>query len=577
MHTIKRYVARYRRPIIVGQSFKLVEAVLELLLPLVMAQLIDQGIRQADRGVIFSRGWLMFGIAAVGMGTALVCQVVASRASQDFGTELRRDLFAHMQTLSHADVDQFGTPSMITRLISDVNQLQYALAMLIRLVVRAPFLAVGSIGMALILDRRLSLIFLITTPLIALLLYWVMKRSVPFFRMLQKNLDRIARIARENLEGIRVIRAFSRQGHETARFEQTTQTYADTAVRVGLFSALLNPATTVIMNAGILAILWIGGQQVNQGFLSQGVLIAFINYMIQIALQTAIVANLVVIFTKAAASMHRVEEVMERKPSVADTAQSLPDCPSNAPALEMRDVSFAYPTGGANALEHLTFRVERGETVGVIGGTGSGKSTLAGLVARFYDVQSGEVRVFGAPVASYPLEALRAQIGFVPQHAALVSGSIRKNLRWGDQDATDEELWNALEVAQAAPFVKNLSGQLDALVEEGGKNLSGGQRQRLTIARALVRKPKILILDDSASALDYATEAALRRALAQDRADRTVLLISQRAATVRHADRIVVLEDGRLAGIGDHASLMESCAVYREICLSQLSQEEASK
>ena len=573
LHFLRPYFQRYKRDIFLGQGFKLIEAILELILPLVMASLLDDGVKTGSRAVIFSRGWQMLLIALVGVGTALVCQVVASRASQSFGTELRHDLFAHINDLSCQDIDQIGAPALITRMTSDVNQLQQALAMLIRLVVRAPFLAIGSIVMAMILDLRLSVVFLITTPLIVLLLYWVMKKSLPFFKTLQKKLDSLARISRENLEGARVVRAFSRQEEETGRFDAASQDYTRTAIRVGHWSALLNPATSVVMNLGVLGVLWLGAGRVQAGLLTQGVVIAFINYLAQILLQTTIVANLVVTFTKAGASAGRVGEILNMRPALEDGPGAQPD--ASAPAVTFDHVSFTYPGGGEEAVSQLNFSVSSGRTVGIIGGTGCGKSTLISLIPRLYDATGGEVRVFGKNVRDYLMDELRFQVGMVPQGAALLSGTVRDNLLWGKKDAADAELWEALRIAQAAEFVEKLPGKLDYQIEEGAKNLSGGQRQRLTIARALVRGPKILILDDAASALDFATDAALRRAIAQSTAEMTVFIVSQRAGSIRHADEILVMDDGRIVGRGTHRELMEGCPVYREICLSQLSEKEA--
>ena len=567
------YFKRYRRDIFLGQTFKLIEAILELILPLVMASLIDEGVKLGDQGMIFTRSWQMLLIALVGVGTALVCQVVASRASQSFGTELRHDLFARINALSSQDIDQIGAPGLITRMTSDVNQLQYALAMLIRLVVRAPFLAVGSIVMAMLLDIHLSVVFLATTPLIVLLLYFVMKKSLPFFKTLQRKLDSLARVSRENLEGARVVRAFSRQKEEKERFREASEDYTKTAIRVGHWNALLNPATSVVMNLGVLAVLYVGAGRVQEGMLTQGVVIAFINYLAQILMQTAIVANLVVSFTKAGASAQRVGEILEKTPALADGSGAQPE--PSAPAVAFENVSFSYPGGGDEALSGLNFSIPARRTIGVIGGTGAGKSTLISLIARLYDVTGGRVRVFGQDVRQYHMEALRSMIGMVPQGAALLSGTIRDNMRWGKADATDQEIWDALRIAQAVEFVERLPGQLDYVIEEGAKNLSGGQRQRLTIARALVRHPAILILDDAASALDFATDAALRRAIAASTDQMTVFIVSQRAGSIRHADQILVLDDGKLVGQGTHAELMEACPVYREICLSQLSEKEA--
>ena len=573
LHFLRPYFKKYRRDIFLGQSFKLIEAILELILPLVMASLLDDGVKTGNREIIFSRGALMLLIALVGVGTALVCQVVASRASQNFGTELRHDLFAKINQLSAQDIDKLGAPGLITRMTSDVNQLQQALAMLIRLVVRAPFRAVGSIVMAMILDIQLSAVFLITTPIIAALLYFVMRKSLPFFKTLQKKLDSLARISRENLEGARVVRAFSRQKEETQRFEAAAEDYTRTAIRVGHWSALLNPVTSVVMNLGVLAVLWLGAGRVQEGLLTQGVVIAFINYLAQILMQIAIVANLVVIFTKAGASAGRVGEIMQMQPALKDGAGAQPD--AAAPAVAFSHVAFAYPGGGDSALTGLDFSVPAGRTIGIIGGTGSGKSTLVSLIARLYDATDGEVRVFGKNVQEYRMDALRGMIGMVPQGAALLSGTVRQNIQWGKKDATDEEIWAALKIAQAAEFVEKLPGQLDYRIEEGAKNLSGGQRQRLTLARALVRKPAILVLDDASSALDFATDAALRQAIARSTDQMTVFIVSQRAGSIRQSDEIIVLDDGRMAGMGRHEELMQNCPVYREICLSQLSEKEA--
>ena len=578
MRFLRPYFSRYKRHIFLGQGFKLMEAILELLLPLVMASLIDDGVNAGNRAIIVSRGAQMLLIALIGVGTALVCQVVASRASQDFGTQLRHDLFAKINALSAQDVDRIGAPGLITRMTSDVNQLQYALAMLIRLVVRAPFLAVGSIVMTMIKDLRLSAVFLVTTPLIAALLYFVMKKSLPFFQTLQKKLDSLARISRESLEGARVVRAFSRQEEEKARFRAASEDYTQTAIRVGHWNALLNPATSVVMNLGVLAVLYLSAGRVQLGLLSQGVVIAFINYLAQILMQTAIVANLVVAFTKAGASALRVGEILEMAPAQADgTAESpAPAAPAaRREAVVFDHVSFTYPGGGDPALSDVSFTVYARQTVGIIGGTGAGKSTLVSLIPRLYDATEGSVAVLGTDTRAYQSSALRRKIGMVPQGAALLSGSVRDNLRWGREDATDQEIWDALTVAQAAEFIKKRPEQLDAFIEEGGKNLSGGQRQRLTIARALVRRPEILILDDASSALDFATDAALRRSIAASSEGRTVLIVSQRAGAIRHADWILVMDDGRLVGQGRHEALMESCPVYREICLSQLSEKEA--
>ncbi len=577
MWKLRRFLKDYRKQVIIGPIFKWMEAVLELIVPLVMAKIIDVGVKNADKGYVFRMGGLLLLIAAVSLGCALVCQYSASIASQGVGTNLRREMFDRINRFSHAELDRFGTHSLITRLTNDVNQLQVAVAMLIRLVVRAPFLAIGAVVMAFTIDVKLSLIFLVVFPLIVGVLYFVMNRSIPFFRVMQKKLDKISLITRENLEGARVIRAFSKQDAELSRFTSASDDLANTSVRVGRLSALLNPLTYVIMNLGIVAILWFGGFRVDSGRLTQGEMIAFVNYMTQILQALIVVANLVVIFTKASASASRINEVLETEPSVSDAVSGEVAPLADEAALEFDRVAFAYAGAEEPSLSGITVKLRPGETLGVIGGTGSGKSTFVSLIPRFYDATSGEVKVFGRDVKEYPLAELRRLVGTVPQKAAVVSGTIRENLRWAKPDATDEELWAALKTAQAESFVEALPQKLETRVEQGGKNFSGGQKQRLTIARALVGKPSILILDDSASALDFATDAALRKALRTETKGMTVIMVSQRASTIRYADQILVLDDGGVAGLGTHEELFENCPVYREICLSQLSAEEAAK
>ena len=577
MWKLRRFLKDYRKQVIIGPIFKWMEAVLELIVPLVMAKIIDVGVKNADKGYVFRMGGLLLLIAAVSLGCALVCQYSASIASQGVGTNLRREMFDRINRFSHAELDRFGTHSLITRLTNDVNQLQVAVAMLIRLVVRAPFLAIGAVVMAFTIDVKLSLIFLVVFPLIVGVLYFVMNRSIPFFRVMQKKLDKISLITRENLEGARVIRAFSKQDAELSRFTSASDDLANTSVRVGRLSALLNPLTYVIMNLGIVAILWFGGFRVDSGRLTQGEIIAFVNYMTQILQALIVVANLVVIFTKASASASRINEVLETEPSVSDAVSGEVAPLADEAALEFDRVAFAYAGAEEPSLSGITVKLRPGETLGVIGGTGSGKSTFVSLIPRFYDATSGEVKVFGRDVKEYPLAELRRLVGTVPQKAAVVSGTIRENLRWAKPDATDEELWAALKTAQAESFVEALPQKLETRVEQGGKNFSGGQKQRLTIARALVSKPSILILDDSASALDFATDAALRKALRTETKGMTVIMVSQRASTIRYADQILVLDDGGMAGLGTHEELFENCPVYREICLSQLSAEEAAK
>lgn len=578
MRKLVCFLARYKKQVIFGPLFKLTEAILELIVPLVMVRIIDVGIANRDIAYVLRMGGLLVLIAAVSLSCALVCQYSASVASQGVGTDIRNRLFQKINQFSHRELDAFGTASLITRLTGDVNQLQLAVAMLIRLVIRAPFLAIGAVFMAMLIDFKLSVVFMVVMPLIALVLYYIMSRSVPFFKTIQQKLDRISLIVRENLEGARVIRAFSKQKHEESRFSKASDELTDTAVGVGRLSALLNPLTYAIMNLAIIVIIWCGGVQVDAGTLTQGEIIAFINYMTQVLLALVVVANLVVTFTKASASASRVNEILEAEISVADTAtEMIAVSPStDVPLIEWKEVSFSYHNNEEYALQDVSLQIYAGETVGIIGGTGSGKSTLVQLIPRFYDVSRGELLICGVPIQQYPLSQLRAMIGMAPQKAAVVSGTVASNLRWGKHSADDETLWAALRTAQAAEFVQSKPGGLDYEIRQGGQNLSGGQKQRLTIARALVGKPDILILDDSSSALDYATDAALRKALREDVQNATVLLVSQRVSSIRHADKIVVLDDGFVVGVGTHESLLRSCDIYREICLSQLSAQEVA-
>ncbi len=564
----KKYLGGFKKELIVGPAAKLTEAIFELIVPLIMADIIDMGINGgAGKPYIYRMGGIMILMGALGLCCALVCQYLASRASQGVGTVVRNDLFRHIGSLSHAELDRFGTPSLITRVTNDVNQVQSAVAMLIRLVVRAPFLVIGAAVMAMTIDLKLSLVFLAVMPLVAAVLYFIMFRSVPLYRVIQKKLDKISLITRESLSGARVIRAFSGEAAEEKRFREANDDFADTSMRVGRLSALLNPLTYAIMTLAIAAIVWFGGFRVDSGALTQGQVIAFVNYMTQISLALVVVANLVVLFTKAAASSARINEVFETEPSIKDGAGAAVS--AKAPVIEFKDVSFSYSEGGDNALENITFSVQKGETVGIIGGTGSGKSTLVSLIPRFYDAENGCVIINGADVKSYGLKELRQKIGFVPQKAMLFSGTIAENLRWGNENASDEQLQKAAETAQAKEFIDKMPDGFNTHINQGGRNLSGGQKQRLTIARALTGSPEILILDDSASALDFATDAALRKAIAKDTQNMTVLIVSQRATSIRHADKIIVLDDGEAAGIGTHAELLENCPVYREIVMSQ--------
>lgn len=553
--------------------FKLLEAVFELIVPLIMANIIDIGVKNGDTNYIAKQGVLLVILGVTGLLSALICQYSASFASQGVGTILRRDLFHHINTLSHKEIDKIGTPSLITRMTSDINQIQLAVAMLIRLVIRAPFLVVGAMIMASTVSLKLSVIFFGAAVLIGLTLYIIMSKSVPFFKTIQKRLDRISLISRENLRGNRVIRAFARQDEEEERFSKAAQELTDASISAGRISVLLSPLTCIITNIAIALIIWFGGMNVNIGELSQGDIIALVNYMTQIMLAMVVVADLVVIFTRASASAQRINEIFETKTSVTEEKAEKNPTAENDNAIEFRNVSFSY--GEGEALKNVTFSIKKGETLGIIGGTGSGKSTFVNLIPRFYDATKGQVLVNGIDVKKYGIETLREKIGVVAQKTVLFKGSLRKNMQWGKEKATDEEIIKALKIAQSWDFVSKLPGKLDFDVAQGGKNFSGGQRQRLTIARALVKQPDILILDDSFSALDFATDANLRKELKEQTRGMTVVIVSQRASTIRNADKIVVLDEGECVGIGTHQELYKNCSEYREICLSQLSAEEA--
>lgn len=569
MKILFRYFNGYRKQLILGPVFKLTEAVLELLVPLLMADIIDVGVKSGEPGYVVRQGLLMLCLGIVGLGCALICQYFAAVCAQGFGRGLRRDLFRRVFGLSQAQFEAQGADSLIIRLTSDVNQMQTGVNMFIRLAVRVPFLTAGSIVMAFVLNWKIALVFLAATPLIVLVLYLVMSRSLPYYTGIQRGQDTLARLAGENLEGARVIRAFSRQSDEIGQFGQTGDSLSALTIRVGRLSALLNPITSVIANLAIVGIVWWGAHIAQAGGIAQGQVIAMVNYMTQMLLALIVLANLIVTFTKAIAGAKRVSGVLAIESTMTRPETSAPAQPG-APRIVFENVSFAYPDAGGNAVEGISFSLEPGRTLGVIGGTGCGKSTLVRLLTREYDVTGGAVRVDGVDVRDYTARDLRAKFGVVPQAARLFSGTVRSNLTLGARDASDETLWQALETAQGAEFVRGKPGGLDTPIEEGGKNLSGGQKQRLTIARALAKQPEILVLDDSASALDYATDAALRRALRERTAGKmTVVMISQRASTIRNADRILVLDDGRVCGCGTHEALLESCDIYREICRSQ--------
>lgn len=587
---LRRFGGKYRRYMVIGPACKLIEVIFDLLTPLVIAQMIDKGIGAHDVSAVVHYGMVLAAMAVIGISFTLVCQKMAALTSQGMGTDIRGALYKHINKLSYAELDRFGTPSLITRITNDVNQVQLAVALGVRMLIRWPFLAVGSMVAALAIDLKLGMIFLICTPAIGLVFWFVMARCIPYYKQLQAKLDRIALICREGLSGARVVRAFVREGHERGRFAQAADDQARVAIAVGKLSSILNPVTFLVMNLGVCAILWVGGVQVNVGELTQGQVMAFVNYMTQTLTSIVYVANLVVVFTKASASASRLNEVLNCEPSITDegnrpVALPEPTAMGNAvpvPALSLSHASFSFGAGAANAVNDVTLELPLGKTLGIIGGTGSGKSTLVSLIPRLYDTGVGSVSVMGADVRAWPLDQLRHVVATVPQRASLVSGTIRSNLTWRDESATDEELWAALDMAQASEFVRNKPQGLDAPVEAEGKNFSGGQRQRLTIARALVGSPQILIMDDSASALDFKTDAALRHAI-RERSVRgaaaggiplTTVIVSQRVSTVRDADMICVLDHGSVAGLGTHDELYASCQLYREICQSQLRREE---
>lgn len=587
---LRRFGGKYRRYMVIGPACKLIEVIFDLLTPLVIAQMIDKGIGAHDVSAVVHYGMVLAAMAVIGISFTLVCQKMAALTSQGMGTDIRGALYKHINKLSYAELDRFGTPSLITRITNDVNQVQLAVALGVRMLIRWPFLAVGSMVAALAIDLKLGMIFLICTPAIGLVFWFVMARCIPYYKQLQAKLDRIALICREGLSGARVVRAFVREGHERGRFAQAADDQARVAIAVGKLSSILNPVTFLLMNLGVCAILWVGGVQVNVGELTQGQVMAFVNYMTQTLTSIVYVANLVVVFTKASASASRINEVLNCEPSIVDggnqpVALPEPSAMGNAvpvPALSLSHASFSFGAGAANAVNDVTLELPLGKTLGIIGGTGSGKSTLVSLIPRLYDTGAGSVSVMGADVRAWPLDQLRHVVATVPQCASLVSGTIRSNLTWRDESATDEELWAALDMAQASEFVRNKPQGLDAPVEAEGKNFSGGQRQRLTIARALVGSPQILIMDDSASALDFKTDAALRHAI-RERSVRgaaaggiplTTVIVSQRVSTVRDADMICVLDHGSVAGLGTHDELYASCQLYREICQSQLRREE---
>lgn len=568
------YLRPYRLQAILAPVFKLLEAAFELLVPLIMADIIDVGIAAGDTGYILKKCLLLVGLGLCGFASATCAQYFSAKAATGATASLRHALFAHIQSLSYAELDTIGPATLVTRMTSDMNQVQTGLNLTLRLLLRSPIVVFGSMIMAFTIDVRSALIFVVTIPVLFAIVFAIMLSCIPLYRRVQAKLDGVTGAAQENLSGVRVIRAFTREQTETESFDGRLDGLFAAQRFVGKLSALLNPLTYVVINLAIVAILKTGSVRVDAGVITQGQLIALYNYMSQILVELIKFANLILNITKSVACAGRISQVLETKSSMADGQDALPDG-SGSPALQFCGVSFRYPGAGADALSDISFSAAPGQTIGVIGGTGAGKSTLANLIPRFYDATQGQVLVCGEDVRQLRLQALRPSIGVVPQKALLFSGTIRDNLRWGNAQASDEDLWQALQDAQADQVVRGKQGGLDAEVEPGGRNFSGGQRQRLTIARALVRRPAILILDDSASALDFATDAALRKALAHLPWKPTVVLISQRVSSIRHADQILVLDDGRLAGTGTHDELLQSCQVYQEICRSQYKKEDA--
>lgn len=571
MKDLIKYLRHYIKESILAPLFKMLEASFELFVPLVMAAIIDTGIKNSDKPYIFKMGMVLVGLATVGFISALTAQYFAAKAAVGFGKELRGDLYRHINTLSYSEIDKIGTSTLITRLTADVNQMQTAVNLFLRLFLRSPFIVIGAVVMAFTVDPKTAIIFAVSIPMLAVVVFGIMFYSVPIYKKVQNRLDSVMRMTRENLSGVRVIRAFNHEQREIEDFDKCSEELKDMQLYGGKISAYLNPITYVIVNLSIVLIIYVGGLRVDTGRLTQGEVISLINYMSQVLVELIKLSNLIINLTKSVACGNRINDVFKIKPSINDGSGIKTE---NDTAVEFDHVSATYAGSNEKSLDSLTLNVPRGSTVGIIGATGSGKTTLINLIPRFYDVSGGSLKVNGTDVRNYNVDELRKLVGVVPQKAALVSGTVRDNMKWGKPDATDEEINAALKTAQALDFVDEKDG-LDSKILQGGKNLSGGQIQRLTIARALVRKPEILILDDSSSALDFATDAALRRAIKSDTDNMTVFIVSQRFSTIKNADMIIVLDDGRVCGIGKHDELFESCEEYRDICESQLSSKEA--
>ena len=577
MHKLMRYIKGYEKQALLAPLFKMLEACFELFVPLVIASIIDTGIKNGDAAFIWTRCGLLVLLAVIGLASSLTAQWFSANAALGFGTALRKDLFRHIDTLSYSELDGIGTPTLVTRMTSDINQVQNGVNLTLRLLLRSPFIVIGALIMAFFISPKLTLLFIGVTIMVSLIIWAIMRVTVPIYHEAQNGLDRVTLLTRENYVGARVVRAFARQADELAAFVETNDHLKKLQFAAGRISALMNPLTYLVVNLAVVALLLRGGVEVDAGKLTQGEVIALINYMSQILLSLLRLADLVVSVTRALASGMRVNEILNTRTTMEDPGTAPLAVDGAAEAVRFEHVDFTYHGAGAPSLTDISFAAGCGETIGVIGGTGSGKSTLIDLICRFYDADRGTVTLFGHDVKQYSFAQLRSLVGIVPQQAVLFTGTIRDNMQWAAPNATDAQIWEALEIAQAADFVRSKPGMLDAPVETAGRNFSGGQRQRLTIARALVPKPKILILDDSASALDFATDAALRKAIKEKTQGMTVFIVSQRAASVQRADHILVLDDGTLAGDAPHAALLQSCEVYKEICLSQLSKEEVAK